>query len=539
MIIIIISVQLIGYIIEIILTYTIKNKYLCPDWYLFLLSTITMLFIAIAIRLTIKTIYTFVVVSKKTDLIPTLIIGAGSVAKTIYEDSISNKNSKNKIVALIDDDPKKIGNLFRGIPIYGPINDIKSVIDEKKIETVIIAISTLSHERLKEILSLLKNSSVRVKRAPLLSEMNGPFDVKAMDVDLNELLGRQIVKLNNKDVTSMLKDKVVLVTGAGGSIGGELSKQIFDLKPRTLILFDIYENGVYDIQTSLTQRKRKEYIDTVEIITLIGSTYNYERMEQIISKYKPDYIYHAAAYKHVPLMEESPQEALRTNIIGTYNVAKLADKYEAKKMILVSTDKAVRPTNVMGATKKFAEEIIKYFSEISKHTNYAAVRFGNVLGSNGSVIPLFKKQIEGMGPVTITDKRIIRYFMAIEEAVALILQCGLYADKGDIFILDMGNPVKILDLAEMMIRQAGYKPYQDIKIIEVGLRPGEKLYEELLVDKKKHKRISDNHIFVEDKTKSSFSEDDIKSINKIINEKYKEQVKDELSKFVKSYTVSE
>ena len=356
--------------------------------------------------------------------------------------------------------------------------------------------SLIDEKRLHEIIQLLNSCAVRVRRMPLIGEMEGPNDKRIIDVDLEDLLLRDPVILDNSDVDKMLKDKTVLVTGAGGSIGSELVRQIFKTHPKTLILFDIYENSTYEIQMELTKKIREENINDINLVVLIGSTYNETRVEQIIKKYRPDYIYHAAAYKHVPLMEDSPAEAIRTNVIGTYNVAKMADKYGVKKMVLVSTDKAVRPTNVMGATKRFAETIIQYYSSISK-TKYAAVRFGNVLGSNGSVVPLFKKQIEAGGPITITDKEIIRYFMTIPEAVSLILQCGIFADGGEIFILDMGKPVKILDLAEKLIRQAGLVPYVDIEIIETGLRPGEKLYEELLINQEHQIKTDNKKIYIE------------------------------------------
>ena len=326
--------------------------------------------------------------------------------------------------------------------------------------------------------------------------MEGPNDRRIVDVDLNDILSRDPVILDNHEVNNMLHDKTVLITGAGGSIGSELTRQIYNTHPKTIILFDIYENSTYELQMELMKKVREDKSNT-EIITLIGSTYNEVRVEQILRDYKPDYIYHAAAYKHVPLMEDSPAEAIRTNVIGTYNVARLADKYDVKKMVLVSTDKAVRPTNVMGATKRFAETIIQYYAKHSKNTKYAAVRFGNVLGSNGSVVPLFKKQIEAGGPVTLTHSDIIRYFMTIPEAVSLILQCGLFASGGEIFILDMGQPVKIYNLAERLIRQAGYIPNKDIKIEVTGLRPGEKLYEELLLDKSIQKPTDNKKIFIE------------------------------------------
>jgi FlaA1/EpsC-like NDP-sugar epimerase len=280
-----------------------------------------------------------------------------------------------------------------------------------------------------------------------------------------------------------------------------------------LVLFDIYENGVYAIQQEIRREIARENCQDVNLVTLIGSTYNEVRIEQVIRQYRPDYIYHAAAYKHVPLMEESPVEAVRTNVIGTYNVARLADKYGVKKMLLVSTDKAVRPTNAMGATKRFAEMIIQYFAKQSKVTKYCAVRFGNVLGSNGSVIPLFEKQISEGGPVTVTDPNIIRYFMTIPEAVGLILQSSIYAEKGEIFILDMGKPVRIITVAEKMIRQAGFIPYKEMPIIITGLRPGEKLYEETLLNPAKQEKTANNKIYIEERGAVEPIEEDIKNVS--------------------------
>ena len=470
------------------------------DWSIlisWLVSSILLMALLSAERIALRVYRMYVRRHKTPKTIRTLVIGAGAAGKIVVDDARYNVDNKHNVVVMVDDSPNKIGGVFSNIPVKGPIADIEKIIKEYNVEEVIIAIANLENEKFHDILNLLSSTDVRVRRIPLLSEMEGPNDVKLIDVDIEDLLGREPVILDNSEINTMLNGKCVLVTGAGGSIGSELVRQIFNTHPKTLILFDIYENSTYEIQMELVQRIREENIKDINLATLIGSTYNETRVEQILKKYRPDYIYHTAAYKHVPLMEDSPAEAIRTNVIGTYNIAKLADKYKVKKMVLVSTDKAVRPTNVMGATKRFAETIIQYYSAKSKDTKYAAVRFGNVLGSNGSVVPLFKKQIEGGGPVTITDKQIIRYFMTIPEAVSLILQCGLFADGGEIFVLDMGKPVKILSLAERLIRQAGLVPYVDIKIVETGLRPGEKLFEEVLLDINNQKPTQNKRIFIE------------------------------------------
>lgn len=466
--------------------------------------------------------------------IRTLVIGAGSAGKVVIDETRRNYENKNYIVGFVDDDKNKIGKTFAGVNVYGPISNIVKIVEKTKAEEVIIAIADISYEDLHKMILEVRNAPVRIKRLPLLIEDKNDENRKAFSISIEDLLGRPQVELNNESLNSELENKVVMVTGAGGSIGSELVRQIFRTKPSKLILFDIYENSTYDIQQELVRLKRKENHPT-EIIALIGSTYNDKRVNQIIKKHKPDYIYHAAAYKHVPLMEDSPAEAIRTNVIGTYNVAKAADKYGVKKMVLVSTDKAVRPTNVMGATKRFAETIIQYFSDKSSTTAYAAVRFGNVLGSNGSVIPLFEKQIKEGGPITITDKNIIRYFMTIPEAVSLILQCGLFASGGEIFILDMGKPIKIIDLAEKMIRQVGLVPYKDIDIIEIGLRPGEKLYEELLLDKGKQTKTDNEKIYIEQKENIFPIEDEIKKIVKVFDMDENENIKKMLSSIITTY----
>jgi FlaA1/EpsC-like NDP-sugar epimerase len=465
----------------------------------------------------------------------TLIIGAGQAAKIVLDDSRGNPKAHNEIVIILDDDPNKIGRTFSGIPVVGPVSGVANFVKLYQIDQVIIAIQSLTKDRLNEIIGYLRDVDVELRRLPILSELGSVNSRTILKVDINEILGRPQVQLDNSEITGMLQGKTVLVTGAGGSIGSELVRQIYKTKPATLILFDIYENGVYDIQQELVRQMRREGNKDLKLVTLIGSTYNEVRMEQVFMQYKPDYIYHAAAYKHVPLMEESPVEAVRTNVLGTYNVAKLADKYHATKMLLISTDKAVRPTNAMGATKRFAEMIIQYFAANSK-TKYCAVRFGNVLGSNGSVIPLFAKQIEEGGPITVTDPNIIRYFMTIPEAVGLILQSSMYAQGGEIFILDMGKPMKIDDVARKMIRQAGYIPGKDIKIIYSGLRPGEKLYEETLLNPENQTKTANQRIFVEKPEETNFTPVEIERIGVAFNLKESpNEIKELIRSVVKTY----
>lgn len=534
------SILLVG-IGFIIIVYTFLKDYLSVDGHylwIWAFSTIAIVFLIPSLRFLWRVVMLIRYSKPNRQKIKTMIIGAGDAAKIIIDDSKMNISSNNQIVVLLDDDANKIGSYFAGRPVKGPISHVAEIIEKYQVEEVIIAIANLSKERLHEIISLLEPCPVRIRRMPLLSEMASPNAHNIVNVDLDDLLYRNQIKLDNCEINEMLKGKTVLVTGAGGSIGSELVLQIFNAHPQTLILFDIYENSTYDIQQKLVSLIRKDDIKDVKVVTLIGSTYNEVRVEQVMKKYHPDYIYHAAAYKHVPLMEDSPAEAIRTNVIGTYNVARLADKYKVKKMVLVSTDKAVRPTNVMGATKRFAETIIQYFADKSTNTYYAAVRFGNVLGSNGSVVPLFMKQIASGGPVTITDKNIIRYFMTIPEAVSLILQCSLFATGGEIFILDMGKPVKIISLAEKLIRQAGYVPYKDIQIVETGLRPGEKLYEELLIDKEHQTKTSNEKIYIEEKEQVYPVEDEIKTISKVFDMDETGDVKELLSQVITTYKIT-
>ena len=406
-----------------------------------------------------------------------MIIGAGEATSVLMRE-ISNSRylDNSKVVCIIDDDLGKVGKYIRGVKIVGTRDHIKEYARYYDIDEIIFAIPSASTKDKREILNICKETSCNLKILPGVYQMvDGEINIKDLrNVDVLDLLGRDPVKVDIESIMGYVKDKTVLVTGGGGSIGSELCRQLVSHKPKCLVIFDIYENNAYDIQQEL----KIKYPDA-NVVTLIGSIRNTSRLESVFEQYKPDIVYHAAAHKHVPLMEVSPNEAIKNNVVGTWNVAKMADKYGVKKFVMISTDKAVNPTNVMGATKRICEMIIQSFNEKSK-TDFVAVRFGNVLGSNGSVIPLFKRQIEAGGPVTVTHPDIIRYFMTIPEAVSLVLQAGAYAKGGEIFILDMGEPVKIDDLAKNLIRLSGYTLGVDMEIKYTGLRPGEKLYEELL-----------------------------------------------------------
>ena len=408
-----------------------------------------------------------------------MIIGAGEATSVLMRE-ISNSRylDNSKVVCIIDDDLGKVGKYIRGVKIVGTRDHIKEYARYYDIDEIIFAIPSASTKDKREILNICKETSCNLKILPGVYQMvDGEINIKDLrNVDVLDLLGRDPVKVDIESIMGYVKDKTVLVTGGGGSIGSELCRQLVSHKPKCLVIFDIYENNAYDIQQEL----KIKYPDA-NVVTLIGSIRNTSRLESVFEQYNPDIVYHAAAHKHVPLMEVSPNEAIKNNVVGTWNVAKMADKYGVKKFVMISTDKAVNPTNVMGATKRICEMIIQSFNEKSK-TDFVAVRFGNVLGSNGSVIPLFKRQIEAGGPVTVTHPDIIRYFMTIPEAVSLVLQAGAYAKGGEIFILDMGEPVKIDDLAKNLIRLSGYTLGVDMEIKYTGLRPGEKLYEELLMN---------------------------------------------------------
>lgn len=407
-----------------------------------------------------------------------MIIGAGEATNVIMRE-IQNSSylANSNIACIIDDDRRKVGKYIRGVKVIGTRDKIKEAAKLYDIDEIIFAIPSASNEVKRDILNICKETDCTLKILPGVYQMvDGEINVNSIrNVDVLDLLGRDPIEVDIESIMGYVKDKVIMVTGGGGSIGSELCRQLVSHKPKQLIIFDIYENNAYDIQQEL----KINYPDA-NVVTLIGSIRNVSRLESVFAQYKPDIVYHAAAHKHVPLMEVSPDEAVKNNIVGTWNVARMADKYGVKKFVMISTDKAVNPTNVMGATKRICEMIVQTYNEISK-TDFVAVRFGNVLGSNGSVIPLFKRQIEAGGPVTVTDPNIIRYFMTIPEAVSLVLQAGAYAKGGEIFILDMGEPVKIDDLAKNLIRLSGYTLGVNMEIKYTGLRPGEKLYEELLM----------------------------------------------------------
>ena len=406
-----------------------------------------------------------------------MLIGAGDAGRALALEFSNSRFIRDHLACVIDDNPVKRNKRLCGAPIVGDRYDIPDAVEQFKISKIIFAIPSCKAVDRKEILDICSTTGCEVQMLPGIYQMvNGEFSIsKLRNVDPQDMLGRDPIKVNNEEIMDYVSGKVVMVTGGGGSIGSELCRQIANANPKQLIIFDIYENSAYDIQMEL-QRK---YPD-LNLMVLIGSVRNTNRVEYVVGKYKPDMIFHAAAHKHVPLMEDSPNEAIKNNVFGTYKLAKAAAKHGVKRFVLISTDKAVNPTNIMGASKRLCEMVVQMMNRESD-TEFVAVRFGNVLGSNGSVIPLFKKQIEAGGPVTVTHPDIIRYFMTIPEAVSLVLQAGYYARGGEIFILDMGEPVKIDTMARNMIRLSGYEPDVDIQVVYTGLRPGEKLYEELLM----------------------------------------------------------
>lgn len=406
-----------------------------------------------------------------------MMVGGGAAGQVLIKELTNGKRVHTKVCCVIDDNPNKLGRVLEGIPIVGNRYDILEMVKKYRINHIIYAIPATTGKNRKDILNICKETNCKLQTVPSVAQLiNGEVSVsRVRDVEITDLLGRAQVKVNNDEILAAIRNQVVMVTGGGGSIGSELCRQIAKARPKRLIIFDIYENNAYEIQQELKRTHRN-----LEVIALIGSVRNTNRINWVMDTYEPDIIYHAAAHKHVPLMEESPNEAIKNNVIGTYKTAKAAARVGVRKFVFISTDKAVNPTNIMGASKRLCEMVIQMMDR-KYETDFVAVRFGNVLGSNGSVIPLFKKQIAEGGPVTVTDKDIIRYFMTIPEAVSLVLQASYYAKGGEIFILDMGEPVRIDDMARNLIRLSGYTPDIDIPIVYTGLRPGEKLFEELLM----------------------------------------------------------
>ena len=454
-------------------------------------SVVAMMFFRIFIRI----VSTAAIRSSKHKKKPSnlLIVGAGLAGKRIINSIASSTEVSYNIVGLIDDDPLKYNAILSGIKVLGNRSNIKRVCNSYEVDEIVIAMPSATNEEIRGILTICSETDCKVKILPEISETLIPTDnylKRTRDVQIEDLLARDPIILDSKGISEVIEDKVILVSGGGGSIGSELCRQIVEFNPKTLIVFDIYENNAYDLQTELKMK-----YPFLNLVVLIGSVRDKARLDFVFKKYKPDIVFHAAAHKHVPLMEESPGEAVKNNVFGTYNIVKASSENNVKKFIMISTDKAVNPTNVMGATKRICEMIIQSFNTISD-TEFVAVRFGNVLGSNGSVIPLFKRQIEQGGPVTVTHKEVTRFFMTIPEASQLVLQASAFAKGGEIFVLDMGKPVKIYDLAVNLVRLSGYRPGIDMEIRVVGLRPGEKLYEELLMSEEGLKKTQHSKIFV-------------------------------------------
>ena len=477
--------------VTILLNYRDQEYPLPRSWY-FIYGTLLLAFMFIS-RYSYRAVRTFF--GKKVDeknLKRVLVVGAGEAGNSIIKEISGSRFVNMHIVGFVDDDKSKIGKYMHGVKVLGDRNDIIEIANEYLVDEIIIAIPTASAKETKAILDICKQTGCELKRLPGMYQLvNGDVSIsKLKDVDVNDLLGRDPITVDLDSIMGYVADKVVMVTGGGGSIGSELCRQIASHNPKQLVIVDIYENTTYDIQQEL----RRNYPE-LDLVVLIASVRNTKRMDLIFDKYRPEIVYHAAAHKHVPLMEDSPNEAVKNNVLGTWKVVQAADKYNVKRFVMISTDKAVNPTNIMGATKRICEMIIQTFSRYS-NTEFVAVRFGNVLGSNGSVIPLFKKQMAAGGPVTVTHPDIIRYFMTIPEAVSLVLQAGAYAKGGEIFVLDMGEPVKIADLAKNLIRLSGYTLGVDMEIKYTGLRPGEKLYEELLTKEEGLQKTENELIYI-------------------------------------------
>ena len=450
-------------------------------------------FVIVGIRLAYRVLYETL---HKSNMKPagksrTLIIGAGVCGRTALNEMIET-NTPYIPVCMVDDNASKIGRTIEGVKIYGPIPLVPELCRKFNIKTILFAIPSCETQVRNNILKMCGETECEVKIVPNITDLVQETSIlhQAKDIKIEDLLGRDVVRFDNDDIANFVKDEICLVTGGGGSIGSELCRQIAMYEPKKLVIVDIYENNAYDIQQELIRNGFKDL--SVEI----SSVRDFNKMDKLFKKHSPTIVFHAAAHKHVPLMEDNPEEAVKNNCIGTLNIGMLSERYNVKKMVLISTDKAVNPTNVMGASKRCCEMIVQYMAQQATKTKFTAVRFGNVLGSNGSVIPLFRKQIESGGPVTVTHPDIIRYFMTIPEAVSLVLEAGTMAKGGDIFVLDMGSPVKITTLAENLIRIYGYEPYTEMPIKFTGLRPGEKLFEELLMSEEGLKSTASQKIFI-------------------------------------------
>lgn len=465
-----------------------------------------------------------------------MLVGAGAAGSAILKETEESRYLNLKVRCIIDDNQAKIGKYLRGVPIVGDRNSIPDKVEEYRIAEIIVAMPSVGDAEIRKILNICKETGCKILLVPGTYQIiNGDVNLsKLREVEIEDLLGREPIRVNLDEIMGYVQGKTVMVTGGGGSIGSELCRQLAAHNPKKLVIIDIYENNAYEIQQEL----KRKYPD-LDLEVLIASVRNTHRMNNIFEKYRPNIVYHAAAHKHVPLMEESPNEAIKNNVFGTYKTAEAADRYGVEKFVLISTDKAVNPTNIMGASKRMCEMVVQMFARHSK-TNFVAVRFGNVLGSNGSVIPLFKKQIAEGGPVTVTHPDIIRYFMTIPEAVSLVLQAGAYARGGEIFVLDMGNPVKILDLAENLIKLSGYKVGEDIKIEFTGLRPGEKLYEELLMSEEGLQDTDNKRIHIGKPIE--FDEEEFRQqLGKLdeLSQKDDPHIKEEVCKIVPTYVITD
>lgn len=507
----------------------------------YLLRLLLMIFFVSMIRFSFRILRAIVIKleNRQTTRISTMIVGAGAASRMLIDEIANNREDfNNRLVCIIDDNKEKKGTYVKGIPVVGSRKDIPFFCDKFGIKEIIIAIPSASKKKISLIVEECQKTKCKIKILPAVSKLMDEEDSgiaeKVRPLSYEDFLGRDQIVVNNEEIKNNITNKVIMVTGGGGSIGSELCRQIAKCNPKELIIFDIYENNAYDIEQEL----KRNYKD-LNLKTIIGSVRDYDRLELVFREYLPNIVFHAAAHKHVPLMEDSPNEAIKNNCLGTLNTAKLSDKYKVDKFVLISTDKAVRPTNIMGASKRICEMIIQTMSKRAKHTDYVAVRFGNVLGSNGSVIPLFLKQIESGGPVTVTHKEINRFFMTIPEAVSLVLQASCYAKGGEIFVLDMGKPVKIYDLAKKLIRYKGLEPNVDIEIKITGLRPGEKLYEEILMDEEGLKETPNKLIHIGKPIRMNYDKF-LEDLDKLIKSSYKNSndIKDRVAEIVTTYKVS-